>query len=114
MIWAQASVSFLVWCLFGVWAAKWALKRGVAPRPAMGALSMIGGALVLVVGLAGIGSAKGLVDGVLTLWAWFAVTLLGTLFVFLQAWGALAVASTAFRRETGTATDPSVAEKGPQ
>ncbi|MBS1713838.1 MAG: hypothetical protein JST30_05820 [Armatimonadetes bacterium] len=113
MLWAQAGLSFLVWCLFGVWAAKRVLASARTPHPALGVLALIGGALLLVSGLVGIAAGRGLVDGVLAPWAWAAVTVLGALFVYVQAWGALAVASRAFRRETGVATEPSVAKKDP-
>jgi len=113
VVWAQACVSFVVWCLAGVWIARRMLKADQAPHPAVGAFALIGGALLLVAGLVGVGTAHGLVAGSLVPWAWLAVTLLGVAFVALQAWGALAIASRAFRRETGRAADPSVAKKDP-
>lgn len=98
MIWLQAGVSFMAWIAYGAWLQRRQQvlrQRMVASsrrkRVLLGSAGLIGGAVLLLAGLAVIGSLGGVFKGSLTAWAWLAVTLLGIGFVHTQVMGAAAI-----------------------
>ncbi len=113
MLWAQISVSFLVWIALG-WLARGGLARwGRSLRVSRGAIVALGaglfvvGLIVLAAGLFAVAVALGPVRGGLPIWAWGAITFVGAAFVLLQAAGAACMLASISVRETSAPADSS-------
>lgn len=107
MLWVQASVSFLFWLLPGLlfWRRSSRLKQWLADLPRgvrvfLGSAGLLLGMCILIVGLLLVAQNNGLQEGALAPWAWLVITLLGMIFVTIQALGALSMITLMSRPET--------------
>ncbi|MBS1724404.1 MAG: hypothetical protein JSS66_15790 [Armatimonadetes bacterium] len=114
MLWVQASVCFVLWTAFGIVQARsksW--RRPVSGKPLLGALSLIGGGAVLVLGLFCVASLGGLRKGVLVPWAWCLVLVTGLAFVYAQGLGAAILASAVILSGKGDPPRPTTTQEDP-
>ena len=82
-------MSFVLWVFFGLFLARRLSGRIAVKSPWFGIGLMVGGAVLMLATLLALGSARPIVQGTLTLWAWAVTTVAGTIFVTLQALGCL-------------------------
>ncbi len=111
MIWAQSAGCLVAWLLVGYWAGR---KAQHLPLPRMhwaGVLTMMVAAAIMFGGMWLVASTGGLVDGKLTLFAWFAAGLLGCIFVGGQAFGSVWVLRSVMADETGKNSEASKSQE---
>jgi hypothetical protein len=97
---AQLALSFGIWITYGIWRRRRAdrlrdkmalLSRRLRVGLSIG--SLILSAVILFAGLSVFSSYRGIQEGPYSGWLWFAMTLVGLVFVHMQTLGSVAMVS---------------------
>lgn len=114
MLWIQALVSFALWIAYGVVLARLAPSmrktfsgQSRRRRTVLGPVLMVLGAVLLLVGIGGIGALRGLGPTGLKPWAWLVLTVIGLGFVHAQSVASLLMISLATETEPAGTGGPS-------